>query len=108
MEKLNRQIAVLMTVTAVLVLLTVALAMSGPLYTYWQGEVVAKLGNMPAIEIDEDGWLCGTPSSVGPEERFVLLELRHGRKVCMRVTQEEYDRLLMYSIIDVDWKNVWR
>lgn len=108
MEKLNRQIAILAVVTSVLVLATVALAVGDPLYTYWQGAVIAKLGNMPAIEINKDGWLCGTPSGVGPEERFVLLELRTGRKVCMRVTPEEYDKLIISSVVEIDWKNVWR
>lgn len=107
-EKLNRQIAILAVVTSVLVLATVALAVSEPLYTYWQGVVVAKLGNMPAIEIQEDGWICGTPSSVGPEERFVLLELRSGRKVCMQVAPEEYDSLMNGSVVDVDWGSLWR
>ncbi len=108
MEKLNRQIAVLAVVIVVLVILDVALAISEPFYTHWQGAIIAKLGNTPAIEISKDGWLCGTPSSVGPNERFVLLEILDGRMACMRVTQEEYDRLLVGSIVDVDWGNVWR
>lgn len=107
-EKLNRQIAMLAVMIVVLVILDVALAVSEPFYTHWQGAIIAKLGNTPAIEIDNGGWLCGTPSSVGPEERFVLLEILDGRKVCMRVTQEEYDMLLVGSIVDVDWENVWR